>query len=220
MKVLVISAHPDDETLGCGGTTLRHGDNGDEIYWCYFTLYFCNSTSQFIKKRESTVDKVSQTYGFKNKFFLKFFAGELDKVGIRAMVDKLSDVIQSVKPEIIYSVGYTDVNSDHGCVYKALMIATKPSYTPFVKKILLYEVLSSTNWSFPEINRTFLPNVYIDVSNYIERKVEIMKLFKEELKHYPHPRSKDAIVALAKYRGSSVNLKYAEAFMLMREIEK
>ena len=218
MKILIISAHPDDETLGCGGTILRHKDNGDEIYWCYFTLYFSNSTSQFIRKREKIVEEVSQTYGFKNKFFLKFPAGELDKIGIKTMVDKLSDVIQSVKPEIVYSVGYTDVNSDHDYAYRALMIATKPSYTPFIKKILLYEVLSSTNWSFPETNKAFLPNVYIDISNYIERKVEIVKLFKEEFKHYPHPRSEEAIVSLAKYRGSSVNLKYAEAFMLGREI--
>ncbi len=220
MKVLVISPHPDDETLGAGGTILKHIDKGSEVYWCYFTLYFPNSSEEYKKERKKMVEDITHTYSFKDKFFLGFSSGELDKVGIRVLIEKLSDIIQRVKPQIIYSTGYTDVNSDHDYVYRTLMIAAKPSYAPFVKRVLLYEVPSSTNWSFPEINKAFLPNVFVDVSDYINRKIEIMRLFKKELKKYPHSRSEETIRALAKYRGSSVNLEYAEAFMLVREIKK
>lgn len=220
MKVLVISPHPDDETLGGGGTILKYIDKGAEVHWCYFTLYFSDSSKEYKNERKKIVEDITHAYGFKDKFFLGFPAGELDKVGIRVLIEKLSDVIQRVKPEVIYSTGYTDVNSDHDYVYRTLMIATKPSYTSFVKRILLYEVPSSTNWSFPKMNKAFLPNVFVDVSDYINRKIEIMKLFAEEFKKYPHSRSEETIRALAKYRGSSVNLDYAEAFMLVREIKK
>lgn len=218
MKILVVSAHPDDETLGAGGTILKHLANGDEVYWCYFTLFFENSDDAYKRKRESIVSTVFRTYGFQDRFFLNFHAGDLDKVGFRDLINNFSDIIRKLKPEIIYTVGPMDVNTDHEYAYKAVMSCTKPSYTPFIRKILIYEVTSSTNWSFPDTTQFFVPNCFCDISGLLEKKVEIMRIYEEEHKEYPHPRSDRGIRAIAEYRGSSINVEFAEAFMIMREI--
>ena len=197
---------------------MKHLATGDEVYWCYFTLYFANSDDSYKKKRERIVNTVFRTYGFKDHFFLNFHAGDLDKVGFRNLIDNFSPIIRKIKPEIIYTVGPMDVNTDHEYAYKAVMTCTKPSYTPFIRKILIYEVTSSTNWSFPDTTRIFLPNCFSDISGFLDRKIEIMRIFEEEHKEYPHPRSERGIRAVAEYRGGSINIEFAEAFMIMREI--
>lgn len=218
MKIMVVSAHPDDETLGAGGTILKHLAAGDEIYWCYFTLYFTSSDESYKKKRESIVNTVSKAYGFKDHFFLKFHAGNLDNVGFRNLIDNFSPIIRKIKPEVIYTVGPMDANTDHEYAYKTVMACTKPAYVPFLKKILVYEVVSSTEWSFPESSRIFVPNGFSDITAFLDRKIEVMEIFEEEYKNYPHPRSARGIRALAEYRGGGINVEYAEAFMIMRDI--
>lgn len=220
MKVLVIAPHPDDETLGAGGTLLRHIALGDQVYWCVVTIAFADSPEDYRRERELIVEKVKLAYGFTGSYLLNFPAGELDAVPARRLIDALSSVIQEVKPDIIYSVGGGDVNTDHDAVYRCLMPAVKPFNTPFLKEILLYEVPSSTNWAFPGKKANFSPNVYVDIEGFLEKKLAIMALYRNELKEYPHPRSLEAIKNFAIYRGSAVNIRYAEVHQLVRRITK
>lgn len=217
-KVLVIAPHPDDETLGAGGTLLRHIASGDEVYWCVVTHAFADSTEAYCKERLLMIEKVSRAYGFVKYFLLHFPAAALDTVPMRELIDALAKVIQEVKPEIVYSVGNSDVNTDHDVVYRALMVATKPAYTPFIKEILLYEIPSSTNWAFPEKAASFKPNTYIDISLYFDKKINIFKLFGKEIKFFPHPRSEETIKALSLFRGSTICTSYAEAFVQARRV--
>ncbi|MBW3003744.1 PIG-L family deacetylase [Candidatus Woesearchaeota archaeon] len=219
MKVLVISAHPDDETLGAAGTILKHIENGDQVYWCTFTYAFRDAPQEYLDHRLKIINQVSKTYGFSETFNLKFPTVELDTVSLKQMVDKLSAVINSIRPEIIYTPTDADVNTDHEIVHKVVMVCCKPFAAPFVKQILGYEVISSTNTSFPEKQKRYIPNLFVDISDYIDKKIEIMKLFDEEFKQFPHPRSVEGIRALAAYRGTSSNLIAAEAFMLLRMIK-
>lgn len=218
MRVLVFSAHPDDEIIGAGGTILKHVESGDTVFWAFYTLVFKDSSEKFKRRRECVVAKVSKEIGFSDSFFLGFHSGELDNTGFTKMIKRTETVIEKTKPEVIYTVGPCDVNSDHDYVYKTVMICTKPSNAPYIKRILTYEITSSTNWSYPELSKVFLPNYYSDISKFLNRKIEIMKLFQEEVKEYPHPRSVQGVRALARYRGSSVHLDSAEAFTIMREI--
>lgn len=220
MKVLVVAPHPDDETLGVGGTLLRHISNGDEVFWCVLTLSFRNSSLEYRMARESMVKDVVRAYAFADAFVLDYYSGELDMVPQQQIIDTLASVMNRVEPNVVYCVGPSDVNTDHDIVYRCMMSATKPSYATSIRDILLYEVPSSTNWAFPGKAAKFQPNVYVDIEATIDRKIRILDLFGSELKDYPHPRSKEAVKALAMYRGSSVNVKYAEAFCLVRRIEK
>lgn len=215
MKVLIFSAHPDDETLGMGGTILKHRANGDDVFWCVFTIAFRNSDSEYIRIRNNIVRKVADAYGFTEFFNLGFPAAELDKVGFRDMIDKTIEVIKTVKPDIVYTVGCSDVNTDHDVVYRSIMIATKPSYS-FIKEIYAYEIPSSTNWAFPDKSTWFEPQVYVDIERYFSKKLEILSLYEDQIFEFPHARSLKAVEALAMYRGSSVGMKYAEAFKVLR----
>lgn len=219
-KVLVIAPHPDDETLGAGGTLLRHIASGDEVYWCVVTHAFADSTDAYRKERLLMIEKVSRAYGFVKHFLLNFPAAALDTVPIQRLIDALSNVIQEVRPEIVYSVGDSDVNTDHDVVYRAVMVATKPVYVSFIKEILLYEIPSSTNWSFPQKGSKFQPNVFVDITSFIKRKLDLLMEFGYEIKKAPHPRSLDITREWNIVRGSTIMVMFAEAFMLARKIVK
>lgn len=220
MKVLVIAPHPDDETLGAGGTLLRHIANGDEVYWCIVTHAFADSSQCFRENRLAIVNKVGKAYCFAGCFSLDFPAGALDTVPERQIIDSLASVILESEPNMVYCVSDADVNTDHDIVYRCAMSALKPAYAPFVREVLLYEVPSSTNWAFPEKAGKFQPNVYVNIEEVLDSKLSILSLFETEVKSFPHPRSLEAVKALAAYRGSSVNLAYAEAFQQVRRVIK
>ncbi len=218
LKVLVIAPHPDDETLGAGGTLLRHIAGGDEVYWCIVTHAFADSADDYRQCRINVIEKVNEAYGFKGYFLLDFPAAGLDTVPRKTIIDALFSIFHKVKPDTVYCVGNGDVNTDHDVIYEALMAAAKPAYVPFLKEILLYEVISSTNWAFPVKSALFLPNVFVDISGFIMRKLEIIALYGEEIKGPPHPRSIEILKSWGKVRGSAMNVEYAEVFHLARKI--
>lgn len=220
MKVLVVSVHPDDETLGCGGTLLKHQQQGDELYWLIITEPATESgyTRDFQEKRKIEVAGVAEAYAFKKMFQLGFPSARLHAIDFGLMLDKVAAVIQEVKPEILYMVNRTDVHTDHQVAARVLVSATKSFRNPFLKKILMYECLSETEMvpALPE--NIFMPQVYSDITPFLERKLEIMQLYESELALPPFPRSLENIKALARFRGSTILVDYAEAFMLVREI--
>ncbi len=133
MRVLVVAPHADDETLGAGGTILRHISGGDEVFWCLVTHTFADASETFTMERLAIIDEVHRAYGFAGRFLLGLLAAGLDGIPCNKVIDSLSSVIREVKPEVVYSVGGSDVNTDQDVVYRCTMCAVKPSYAPFVR---------------------------------------------------------------------------------------
>ena len=186
MKVLVISVHPDDETLGCGGTILKHKKNGDELYWLIITkadekLGF---SREFIDKRKSEIKNVAQRYGFINIFELGYLTTKLHLVDISDLIKNISNIITHIRPEIIYMNNRGDIHTDHQVAAKAIMSCVKSFRYPFIKRILMYECISETEMApgFPE--NIFIPNVYSDITDYINEKIEIMKIMNQSYKYH------------------------------------
>jgi len=220
MKILVISPHPDDETLGCGGTILKHKDVGDKIHWLIITNIDVRNgwKKDTVEERKKEIETVAEMYGFEKTFKLDYPTAKLDTIPIQKIIKSISKVILEVKPEIIYLPNRSDVHTDHQITFKAAYSCTKNFRYPFIKKILMYETLSETEFTPTLPENTFIPNVFIDITNYFENKLEIFKMYKSEVMKEPLPRSLGSIKALARYRGSQIGVEYAEGFMLIREI--
>lgn len=221
-KVLVVAVHPDDETLGCGGTLLKHKKNGDEINWLIVTEMKVDQG--FLQKRidirEKEIDFVSKKYGFQNTINLKLPTTFLDKISPGTIVNRISKVIREIKPEIIYLPFMGDVHSDHRIIFEAVYSCTKRFRYPYIEKILMMETISETEFSSGIREEAFSPNYFVNITGFIDKKIEIMKLYKGEIKHHPFPRSVKNIKALATFRGATSGCKYAESFMLLKEIVK
>jgi len=222
MKILVVSPHPDDETLGCGGTILKHKDLGDQIYWLIITNIDMENgwDKDIIEKRQKEIETVAKMYDFEKTFKLDYLTAKLDTIPMQEIIESISKVIFEIKPEIIYSPNRSDVHTDHQITFKAVYSCTKNFRYPFIKKVLMYETLSETEFSPALPENAFIPNIFVDITNYFEKKLGIFKIYKSELMKKPLPRSLGSIKALARYRGSQIGVEYAESFVLIREIIK
>lgn len=219
-KVLVVAPHPDDETLGCGGTLLKHHDKGDEIHWLIVTHMFEEQGfSKFkIKKRDQEVKNVANLYRFHSTHKLKYPTSELEIIKLGKLIGGISEVVKKVQPEIIYVPYPGDVHTDHEIVFNATIACTKSFRYPFVKKVLAYETLSETDFGINPDHNGFRPNLFVDISKYLDKKIEIMKVFESEIGDFPFPRSEKAIRSLAAVRGAACGAQAAESFMILREI--
>lgn len=220
MRILVTSVHPDDETMGCGGTILRHLEKGDDLFWLILTrAHEPRWDHKVIEQKGAEVEAVSQSYGFEQTHWLKFLAAQLDAVPRIEVIDEVKRVAREVEPDWVYVVNRSDAHSDHQVGFEAILAAFRPFHQEArVEKILAYECLSSTDAAPPFPEGAFLPNVFSDVTPYIDRKVEIMNLYATEIHPEPLPREASAIRALARHRGATIGVEYAEAFMLIREL--
>ena len=219
-KVLFISPHPDDETLGCGGTIIKHKDAGDKIYWLLMTNIFSSEGYRKTKvdKRNCEIDKVAEEYDFDQVFKLDFPTTKLDTFPKRKIVQAVSEVMDNVNPEVIYIPYVNDVHSDHKITFDSAISSIKTFRYNFIKRVLMYEVVSETEFSPALQANAFAPNCFSDISDYLEKKLSIMKIYKGEIGKHPFPRSAENIKALAIFRGATVGVKYAEAFMILKEI--
>ena len=219
MRVLVIAPHPDDEVLGCGGTIAKHVSCKDSVFVCIVTKGFEPLFSQeSVEKVRGECLKADALLGVKRTIFLNFPAAMMEETPRHELNDALVKIIQDVKPDIVYLPHRGDMQLDHKMTVDAAMVALRPKYKHIVKKIYAYETLSETGWDLPNVVNAFIPNVYNDISEFIEKKLETLKLFTTQLANFPNPRSVEAVESLARYRGNTMSIPYAEAFMLIREI--
>lgn len=221
MKVLIISVHPDDETLGCGGTILKHLAAGDELHWLIATqAHEPQWSRETIETKAEEVANVAKAYGMREVLKLGLPAAAVDTQPQGELIGAIRRVIDQVRPEVVYLVHGGDIHTDHFAIFTATMSVLKPFYmrAQGVRRVLCYETLSSTEAAPPLVHRHFVPNVFSDISPFIERKIEAMNLYASELHLDPMPRGSGAIRALARYRGATISVDYAEAFMLIREI--
>lgn len=217
-RVLVIAVHPDDETLGCGGTLLKHKANGDEIHWLICTEV--NIENNFYSVREKEIQEVEKIYGFESVQKLKLKTMRIDQYTMSELIEKISNAINNIQPSIIYLPFKSDIHSDHRKIFEASYSCTKSFRYPFIQKIYMMETLSETEFAPSTKEDSFIPNVFVDITNFMDKKVEIMKIFKSEMSEHPFPRSERNIKALATLRGATSDCNYAEGFVLLKEIIK
>ena len=215
-KVLVVAVHPDDETLGCGGTLLKHKKNTDEIHWLICTTI--DENHSYYETRENEIREVSKLYNFDSVHNLQLRTMQVDEYTVSELVGKISQVINEVQPNIIYLPFKGDVHSDHRKIFEASYSCTKSFRYPFIKKIYMMETLSETEFAPSTKEDSFIPNVFVDISEYFEKKIEIMKVFQSEIAEHPFPRSERNLRALATLRGATCGCEYAESFVLLKEI--
>lgn len=215
-KVLVVAVHPDDETLACGGTLLKHRSQGDVIYWLIVTN--AQADESFAKRREREISTVAGLYGFKKTFRLGFPATGLDKVPGKEIIAKIAAVFNEVKPSVVYVPFRGDVHSDHRVIFEASYSCVKTFRYPFIKKVLMMETISETEFSPSLKESSYIPNYFVDISKFLARKILIMKTFESEIQKHPFPRSLKNIKALATFRGAMAACQAAESFMLLKEI--
>ena len=199
---------------------IRSIKEGHSVYVCVVTKGFpplFNSNRVEANRRDTIA--CHQHLGIKQTFYLDFPAAMLEKAERHELNGKILDVIMDVKPDEIFIPHWGDMQKDHQIVAEAAMVALRPKYIYRVKRILSYETMSETAWNAPNVQNEFIPNVFVDIADYLESKKEALAFFKLQLGPFPEARSIEAIEALAKYRGALMNMKAAEAFMLIRELE-
>ena len=215
-KVLTIAVHPDDETLGCGGTLFKHKANGDSINWLICTTI--SKSDKYYKTREKEINKVRKAYGFDKVYSLDLETTRVDEYSASELISSISSVVQKVKPNVVYLPFKGDIHSDHKHIFDAAYSCTKIFRYPFIKKIYMMETLSETEFSLSHQGGGFIPNVFVDVSEFIDKKIELMNIYKSEIDKHPFPRSERNIKALAIHRGATSGCNYAEGFVLLKEV--
>jgi len=218
MKTLVIAPHPDDETLGCAGTLLRRKSEGAELAWLIVTCIYGQDgiTSDQTLSRDRKIADVAERLGIDHVYDLRLPTTRLDTLPFGELVGQFSTVFAAFRPEEVLVPHCSDAHSDHRLVFDAAAACTKWFRYPFVKRVLAYETLSETGFGL-DPSGAFQPNYFLDISNFLEQKLDVMIIYKSELGDFPFPRSLEAIRALAALRGASSGFAAAEAFQLLRE---
>lgn len=225
MKALVVSAHPDDEVLGCGGTISRLAHDGHDVY---ITILGEGITSRYQQREDADADliealhsrsrQVAEMLGAKDLFLYNLPDNRFDTVPLLDVVKIIEDLIGELEPDVIYTHHNGDLNIDHVITHRAVLTATRPMTHYPVREIYAFEVLSSTEWAFQCFKPAFRPNVFMDISDTLEIKIQALALYESEVRDFPHPRSSKALEAIAHRWGSVVGCEAAEAFELIRAI--
>jgi LmbE family N-acetylglucosaminyl deacetylase len=219
--VVVVALHPDDETLGCGGTLLKHKESGDQIHWLICTEMKVEDgfSEEKIDVRNKEISKVGGMYAFDSVHRLGLSTMKVDEYSVSELVSKVSEVFQEIKPTKLYLPFKNDIHSDHRYMFDAVYSCTKIFRYPYIKSIYMMEVLSESEFSVSLNGDGFIPNVFIDTSDFHCQKKNIMEVYEGELREHPFPRSIKTIDALSILRGSTAGCKHAESFMLIKEIK-
>lgn len=225
-QILVIAAHPDDEVLGCGGTIVKHIDNGDKVHILILAEGVTsrdmerdrNSSIKDISKLKKAAHKAHKILGSNSIKLMDFPDNRMDSVDLLDVIKVIENEINKINPEIIYTHHSNDLNVDHRITHQAVFTACRPEPNTIVKKIYCFEVPSSTEWQDPMAVTPFMPNTFVDISNTLDKKLSALKTYESEMKIWPHSRSIKAVDHLAHWRGASSGFEAAEAFTLSRNL--
>lgn len=218
-NVLCIAPHPDDETIGCGGTIAKHKAGGDTIYWLLVTNVSGEDgwPADIVSGRQQEIETVRRIYGFDGLFKLDFPTTKLDVLPRVTLIDSMARIIQEVCPDTVYLPNRSDVHSDHQIVFQAAMSCIKSFRCPFIRRLLMYETLSETEYAPALQEAAFVPNVFVDISATFQEKEKAMRVYASELMDDTGPRSLCILEKQNAVRGSRIGVRYAEAFMLLLE---
>ncbi|PCJ61788.1 MAG: GlcNAc-PI de-N-acetylase [Planctomycetota bacterium] len=224
MNILIIAAHPDDEVLGCGGVMAKLSSEGHDVHVLILgegvTARKNLNDEQKITKLSELHDqskKASDLLGVNSVRFENFPDNQFDTVSLLSITQKIESVLNDIQPSMVFCQHGGDLNIDHQITFKATLTATRPMMGSVVNKLLAYEVMSSTEWAFQQFEPSFKPNCFYDIENVIDKKIEAMKIYKDELCDFPHPRSVENLLASSKRWGSNIGCQNAEAFQIIFE---
>lgn len=222
-SVLIIAAHPDDETIGCGGTILKHISNGDTVNIITLTDGVSSRDSlspSDEKERNIAANNAIKLLGANWVGCGSFPDNNMDSIPILQIIKFIESYKKEYYPNIIYTHSPNDLNVDHGIAAMATLTAFRPEPTEKYDEIRFFEVASSSDFSVKQLNNKFEPNLFININNFLEKKIKALECYDEEIRDYPHSRSYKKIEALAEYRGAQSGMNFAEAFEVVRRIER
>ncbi len=222
---MIVAAHPDDEVLGCGGTIARLADEGHAVF---IAILGEGVTSRYDRREQAdtavvdalreTTRRVAAHLGAKDLFTYDLPDNRFDMLPLLEVVKIIETLVRDLKPDVVYTQHGGDLNIDHTVTFRATLTATRPMAGADVRAVYAYEVSSSTEWAFGQFDPSFRPQRYVDIASTLDRKIEAMQMYESESRAAPHPRSPDALRALAVRRGSEVGYQAAEAFTVVREL--
>lgn len=224
-SILVVAAHPDDEVLGCGGTMARLANEGHEVR---IAILAEGMTSRYQQREQANQKQLQHLHNNAQQAAEKVHAKELvlcklpdnrlDTIPLLEVVKLVEDLIEKFRPAVIYTHHPGDLNVDHGVVHRAVLTATRPIPGQRVREIYAFEVPSSTEWAFQRLEPSFRPSVFVDISATLETKVSALACYDTETRKFPHPRSPEAVRAIAMRWGTVAGFQAAEAFELIRSL--
>ena len=223
-SILILAAHPDDEVLGCGGTIAKLAEKGATIHVAFLADGISSRTgnaeaqSDGLTSRRAAAQKACDILGVKSVSFGEFPDNRMDTVTLLDITKALEELIAMHQSEVVFTHHAGDVNIDHRRIPEAVVTACRPQRDHPVKTLLCFEVPSSTEWQLPGSAPVFAPNWFVDISDTLERKLAALNAYSAELRDWPHPRSRQGIEHLAHWRGATVGVNAAEAFMLGRQL--
>jgi N-acetylglucosamine malate deacetylase 1 len=223
--VLVVAAHPDDEILGCGATAARLVQEGCEVYFAVLGegITSRNGSRDTADARQLLLlhehaHAAGRKIGVREVFLHKLPDNRLDTIPLLDVIKIVENLVEKLKPEIVYTHHGGDLNIDHGVIHRAVLTATRPIADQPVRDVYAFEVPSSTEWAFQRLEAPFRPNVFVDVADTLEMKIAAMACYQTEARPFPHPRSPEALRAIATRWGSVAGCGAAEAFELVRSV--
>lgn len=225
-SIAVIAAHPDDEVLGCGGTVAKHVKQGDRVYSLVMAE---GATSRAVVRDrkqnevelnhlEHSLREAARVLGVSAHKLLQFPDNRMDSVDLLDVVKEIEKFIAEFKPELVYTHHASDVNIDHQIVHDAVITACRSLPGASVKTILCFETPSSTEWQTADSRICFIPNWFENIIDTLALKMAALRCYQQEMRPFPHPRSFEAIEYLARWRGATVGVQAAEAFVLSRMV--
>ena len=224
-NILAIAAHPDDEVLGCGATIARLASEGARVSILILAngltsrMDFDESNEEILlKTHHDRAIRAGKLLGAVEVNLAGFPDQKMDLVPLLEITHTIEKEIQRIQPDTIFTHHGGDLNLDHAITFRATMTATRTLSGCTVKKVYAYEIPSSTEWSFQQFNPVFSPNTFYRIDQTIVRKIEAMQIYESETRPWPHPRSPEALVTLAKRWGSVTGQGLSEAFQLVRSI--
>ena len=223
-SILVFAAHPDDETLGCGGTIAGLTESGAIVHIVFLADGVGSRANQTsldsseLTIRRKAAEHACKILGAQKPEFKDFPDNQLDTVPLLKLTQVIEKYIDQYRPDTVFTHHAGDLNIDHRCVHQAVVTACRPQPNQTVRKLLFFEVMSSTEWQTPGSASVFTPNVFIDISQTLDKKIAALHAYEVEMRKWPHARSMEAVKHYNCWRGASVGIDAAEAFMLGREI--
>ena len=223
MRSLIIAPHPDDELLGCGGTLLGRVAAGNTVGWVLMTAITVENgwSNQVVENRSNEISRVCAGLGISENhlYKLNFPTAELDQLTLTTLISSLSMVFNDFQPEEIFLPHPGDIHSDHRVTFEAASACTKWFRYSSIKRILTYETLSETDFGLDQVAGGFRPNLFIDISPYLQKKIDLLSIYHSEISTHPFPRSLDSVRAQALLRGAQRGVQAAEAFQILRQFE-
>lgn len=220
MRILTVAAHPDDETLGAGGTIAWHVNNGDRVWVCILADG-ASSRHGRVAQQAECAERACRTLGVERLVMVGLPDQRLDTLSMLDLITPVEQCIEQLAPDVVLTHFPGDVNEDHRLVSRAVMVAARPVGGSPVRKVCAFEIPSSTDWAPPIPGSVFTPNLYVDISDTLDIKLTAMKAYADtyvsELRPYPHPRSLEALTAYSQRHGVAAGMLAAEPFMLLRE---